>query len=75
VANKILAATKLVEPGQKETLKLTAPTRPGTHEFVCTFPEHWKVMFGQLVVVKGKAALLEASATPAPQQAAAAHNH
>lgn len=75
VANKILAATKLVEPGQQETLKLTAPTRIGTHEFICTFPEHWKVMFGQLVVVKDKAALLEASATPAPQQAAAAHNH
>jgi azurin len=76
VANKILAATKLVEPGQQETLKLTAPTRPGTHEFVCTFPEHWKVMFGQLVVVKDKAALLEASATPAPQQrAAVGHDH
>jgi azurin len=75
VANKILGATKLVDPGQKETLKLVAPNRPGTNEFVCTFPEHWKVMFGQLVVVKDKAALLEASAAPAPQQAAAAHNH
>ncbi len=75
VANKILAATKLVEPGQKETLKLIAPTRTGTHEFVCTFPEHWKVMFGQLVVVKDKAALLQASAEPAPMQKAAGHEH
>ena len=75
VAGKILGATKLVEPGQKETLKLTAPNRTGTHEFVCTFPEHWKVMFGQLVVVKDKAALLQASAEPAPMQKAAAHEH
>ena len=74
---KVLGATKLVEPGQKETLKLTAPNRTGTNEFVCTFPEHWKVMFGQLVVVKDKAALLQASAEPAPQQRAdaAGHNH
>ena len=35
-------------------------------------------MFGQLVVVKDKAALLQASAEPAPMQkaaAAAGHNH
>ena len=77
LAAKILGATKLIEPGQKETLKLTAPTRTGTNEYVCTFPEHWKNMFGQLVVVKDKAALLQASATPAPQQRAdaAGHNH
>ena len=62
---KILGATKLLEPGQRETLKLTAPKQAGTYEFVCTFPEHWKVMFGQIVVVKDKAALLEASAAPA----------
>ena len=77
LAAKILGATKLIEPGQKETLKLTAPTRTGTNEYVCTFPEHWKNMFGQLVVVKDKAALLQASAEPAPQQRADAggHNH
>jgi azurin len=73
---KVLAATKLIEPGQKETLKLTAPTKTGDYEYVCTFPEHWKNMLGQLVVVKDKAALLQASAEPAPQQRAdAVHNH
>jgi azurin len=75
VGSKILAATKLVEPDQKETLKLEAPSKTGNYEFVCTFPEHWKVMFGQLIVVKDKQALLEASAQPVPQQAAAVHNH
>jgi azurin len=76
---KILAATKLIEPGQKETLKLTAPTKTGTYEYVCTFPEHWKVMFGELVVVKDKEALLQASAQPVATQVRAdagnQHNH
>jgi azurin len=76
VAAKILDGTKLIEPGQKATLKLTAPTKTGNYEYVCTFPEHWKNMFGQLVVVKDKEALLQASAEPAPQQRAdAAHQH
>jgi len=48
----ILAATKLLEQGMKETLKLTAPTEEGSYEYVCTFPGHWPVMFGQLVVTK-----------------------
>jgi len=79
LTRKILAATKLIEPGQKETLKLTAPSNVGTYDYVCTFPEHWKVMFGELVVVKDKEALLQASAQPAPAQARAdaghQHNH
>src|SRR5204863_6040082 len=75
-SKKIIGSSKLLEPGQKETLKLTAPNKPGDYEYVCTYPEHWKVMFGQLVVVKDKAELLQASAEPAAQQhAGAAHNH
>jgi azurin len=77
-AAKILDGTKLIEPGQKATLKLIAPTKTGNYEYVCTFPEHWKNMFGQIVVVKDKQALLQASAQPAPPQVraeAAGHNH
>ncbi len=48
----IIAATKLVEPGQKETLKVTAPQEPGEYEYVCTFPGHWQIMWGRLTVVK-----------------------
>ena len=75
---KIIASSKLLEPGQKETLKLTAPEKPGDYDYVCTYPEHWKVMFGQLVVVKDMEAFLKASALkPAPQSqtAAAGHQH
>ena len=73
---KIIASSKLLEAGQKETLKLTAPEKPGDYEYVCTYPEHWKVMFGQLVVVKDMDAFLQTSAfSPAPQSQASAANH
>ncbi|HTG45881.1 MAG TPA: HEAT repeat domain-containing protein, partial [Verrucomicrobiae bacterium] len=48
----IIAATRLLEGGQSATLQFTAPTEEGSHEFVCTFPGHWQVMFGQFVVTK-----------------------
>ena len=48
----ILAATKLLESGQKATIKITAPGTEGICEYVCTFPGHWQVMYGQLVVTK-----------------------
>ena len=48
----ILAATKLLETGQKETLKLTAPEEEGEYEYVCTYPDHWQVMWGKLIVTK-----------------------
>lgn len=46
------AYTKMLEPGQKTKLEVKAPTEPGDYEYVCTFPGHWTVMFGKLVVVK-----------------------
>ncbi|MCW1926085.1 plastocyanin/azurin family copper-binding protein [Luteolibacter arcticus] len=48
--SRVLGATKLLEAGQKETLRLTAPAKEGIYEFVCTFPGHWSVMQGKLVV-------------------------
>ena len=61
---KIIASTKLLDAGQKETLKLDAPDKPGDYDFVCTYPEHGKSMFGTLVVVKDKEAFLKAAAEP-----------
>ncbi len=64
---RILASTRMLEAGQTETLKLTAPDKAGDYDFVCTYPEHWKVMFGQLVVVKDMTEFLKASAeAPTP---------
>jgi azurin len=48
----ILAATKLLEAGQKATLSLTAPNEEGDYEYVCTYPGHWMIMWGQLIVTK-----------------------
>jgi azurin len=74
-SKKILASSKLIEPGQKETLKLIAPNKVGDYDYVCTYPEHWKVMFGQLVVVKDLDAMLQASARPLPATGSNSHQH
>src|SRR6185503_20177765 len=46
---RVLEASKMIEPGQKETLKLTAPGTEGDYEYVCTFPGHWMLMWGKLI--------------------------
>lgn len=49
-SNKVLAATKMLEPGQKQKLTWTAPKQPGKVPFLCTFPGHWVRMKGEIVV-------------------------
>ena len=76
-SREIIAATKLLETGQSETLRLRPIREEGVYEYVCTFPGHWTVMYGQLVVTKDVEAYMKSHpvaqlATPAP----AAHaNH
>ena len=36
----IIAATRLIEGGQRDTVTFDAPP-PGTYTFLCTFPEHY----------------------------------
>jgi glucose/arabinose dehydrogenase/azurin len=45
------AYTKMLEPGQKARLQLTAPSTKGEYDYVCTFPGHWAIMFGKMSVV------------------------
>lgn len=74
----ILAATKTLEPGQKETLKMTAPTKEGEYEYVCTFPGHFAIMWGKLIVTKDVDAYLAANpqgTTAATSGAAHDHKH
>ncbi|BCX48224.1 hypothetical protein HAHE_21320 [Haloferula helveola] len=47
---RILHATKLLEPESSETLRFTAPKKPGRYPFVCTFPGHWILMQGEMIV-------------------------
>ena len=46
----VLWSTPLVNARQKVTLDFTAPDKPGRYPFICTFPGHWRVMKGTLVV-------------------------
>ena len=47
---RILHATPLVEPGQRAELVFTAPPTPGRYPYLCTFPGHWRMMRGVLIV-------------------------
>ena len=57
---RVIAATRLVEAGQSETLNITAPANEGVYQYVCTFPGHWAIMKGELVVTKDVNAYLSA---------------
>jgi azurin len=46
----ILHYTRLLNPGEKTTIHFNAPTAPGHYPFLCTFPGHWQVMRGYLIV-------------------------
>lgn len=48
----ILWHTKLVQPGQTETLEFTAPAEAGDYPYLCTFPGHWMLMQGVMKVEK-----------------------
>ena len=47
---RILHATKLLNPDSLEVLRFTAPKKPGVYPYVCTFPGHWVLMKGELIV-------------------------
>ncbi|MGV3762869.1 PVC-type heme-binding CxxCH protein [Parapedobacter sp.] len=47
---EVLSATPLVNAGETYQLDFVAPDAPGDYPFICTFPGHWRVMQGVLVV-------------------------
>lgn len=48
----ILFHTKLIQPGQTESLEFTAPAEAGDYPYLCTFPGHWMLMQGTMKVEK-----------------------
>ncbi|MCZ6672844.1 MAG: plastocyanin/azurin family copper-binding protein [Verrucomicrobia bacterium] len=46
----IMHYTRLLNPGEKTTIHFNAPIAPGHYPFLCTFPGHWRVMRGYLIV-------------------------
>ena len=46
----VLGATKMLEPGKTDTFIFKLPNKPGRYPFVCTFPGHWRMMKGEIIV-------------------------
>ncbi|MBU6327828.1 MAG: hypothetical protein KGQ89_09375, partial [Verrucomicrobia bacterium] len=44
----------------RATLRVAAPEKEGTYQYVCTFPGHWTIMKGELIVTKDVEAYLKA---------------
>jgi putative heme-binding domain-containing protein len=51
-SNKILLASRLLQPRDTQKLSFTAPTQPGVYPVVCTYPGHWMRMYAALYVVE-----------------------
>lgn len=50
-SDKVVSGTGMLQPGQREKLQLTAPDKAANYQYVCTFPGHWRTMWGTLHIV------------------------
>jgi len=48
----ILAHTDMADPGETVSMTFTAPSEPGEYRFICTYPGHYGVMQGTMVVAE-----------------------
>ncbi len=51
-SSKILMASRLLAPRESQKVSFTAPTKPGVYPYVCTYPGHWRRMYGSFYVVE-----------------------
>lgn len=51
-SDKVLLSSRLLDPGQSQALSYTTPSTPGMYPYVCTYPGHWRRMFGAMYVVE-----------------------
>lgn len=49
-SDNIIAASVLIAPGESTTLEFSAPTERGEYEFICTYPGHFNIMKGKMIV-------------------------
>ena len=49
-SDKVLVYTDVVEPYSNFTIYFNAPQQPGRYPYLCTFPGHWMVMNGTMIV-------------------------
>ena len=57
-SNKILVSSRLLAPRDSQKISFTAPSKPGVYPYVCTYPGHWRRMYGAFYVVEDVAAYL-----------------
>lgn len=57
-SDKVLAASRLLAPREAQKVAFTAPSKPGVYPYVCTYPGHWRRMYGAFYVVEDLAAYL-----------------
>ena len=50
--DKILVASKLLQPGDSQAISFEVPKEPGVYPIVCTYPGHWRRMYAALYVVE-----------------------
>ena len=50
-SDKVLAKSNLLQPRDTQKVSFKAPKEPGIYPFVCTYPGHWRRMYGALYVV------------------------
>ncbi len=51
-SDKVLVGSRLLAPGESQAIAFDVPTTPGIYPYVCTYPGHWRRMFGALYVVE-----------------------
>ena len=47
----VLVASTLMQPQGSQRITFNVPTEPGVYPYVCTYPGHWRRMFGAMYVV------------------------
>ena len=50
-SDKVLLKSTLLQPRNQQKLSFNTPTTPGVYPYVCTYPGHWRRMYGALFVV------------------------
>lgn len=50
-SSDVLFAGTLIQPQESETISFETPTQPGVYPYVCTYPGHWRRMYGKMIVV------------------------
>jgi azurin len=46
----VIANTKVLGPGESDTVSFKAPDKAGEYPFLCSFPGHFAIMKGKLIV-------------------------